>query len=278
MRIAIISDIHGNLEALKTCLTDIKKRNINKIFCLGDIVAKGYHSEECVKLVRENCEIAVQGNCDIDVDPEIYKTSQHNIPVDLLKKRANWIKNSMSEESREYLLNLPFSYEFYMSGSLIRLFHAHPEKKTGVIINEDTYEAKYRMFEPSENTVSNKVADIVIYGHLHAPFMNKMYNKTLINVGSVGNSFNVIRDDEKDSNVLETTAINYLILEGEYGSKEYGANFSFEFVRVPYDIDKELENLDKNLEPEAYEKELKEGRYRNMSKILEKKNELNLKK
>ena len=120
-----------------------------------------------------------------------------------------------------------------------------------------------------------KVADIVIYGHLHSPFMNKFYNKTLINVGSVGNSFDVVRDSKKDSNCKETTAINYLIIEGEYGAMEYGANFSFEFVRVPYDIDKELENLDKNLEPESYKRELQEGVYRNMSKILEKKEELN---
>ena len=275
MRIAIISDIHGNLEALKTTLKDIKKRNIDKIFCLGDIVEKGCHAEECVKLVRENCDIVVQGNCDVDIDESVYTVSKHNISVDLMKKRANWLNELLSEESKKYLLSLPFSYEFYMSGSLIRIFHAHPEKKTGVIINEDSYETKYKMFEPSENTVSQKVADIVIYGHLHAPFMNKMYNKTLINVGSVGNSFNVVRDDKKDSNVLETTASNYLILDGEYGAENYGADFSFEFVRVPYDIDKELEDLDKNLEPEAYEKELKEGRYRNMSKIQEKQDELN---
>lgn len=60
MRIAIISDIHGNLEALKTCLADIKKRNIDKIFCLGDILAKGCHAEECVKLVRENCDVIIK--------------------------------------------------------------------------------------------------------------------------------------------------------------------------------------------------------------------------
>lgn len=274
MRIAIISDVHGNLEALKTCLADIQKRNIDKIFCLGDIVEKGCHAEECVKLVRENCEVVVQGNCDVDLDLTVHKVCKHNIPVELMQARVNWLNHLLSEESKQYLLNLPFSYEFYMSGSLIRLFHAHPEKKSGVMINEDSYESKYRMFEPSENTVSQKIADIVIYGHLHAPFMNKFYNKTLINVGSVGNSFNVIRDDKKDSNVLETTAIHYLILEGEYGAEEYGANFSFEFVRVPYDIDKELEDLDKNLEPEAYLAELKEGRYRNMSKILEKQEEL----
>lgn len=214
----------------------------------------------------------------MDFNPDHYTQSKHNIPVELLKQRAEWIRDSISKESKEFIKTLPFSYEFYMSGSLIRLFHAHPEKLSGVIINEDTYESKYRMFEPSENTVSQETADVVIYGHLHAPFMNKMYNKTLINVGSVGNSFNVVRDEQKDSNVLETTAIHYLILEGEYGAKEYGADFSFEFVRVPYDIDKELEDLDKNLEPEAYRAELKEGKYRNMSKIEEKAKELNLKK
>ena len=161
-----------------------------------------------------------------------------------------------------------------MSGSLVRLFHAHPEEINGVIVNEDSYEKKYVMFKPSKKTVSQKCADIVIYGHLHAPFMNKMYNKTLINVGSVGNSFNVIRDDEKDSDVRETTVANYLILDGEFGVEEYGSNLSYEFVRVPYDIEKELEDLDKNLEPELYIKELKEGRYRNMSKIRERKNNL----
>ena len=274
MKIAIISDIHGNLEALKATLEDIKNRNVDKIFCLGDTIAKGNHAEECVKLVRENCEVVVQGNCDIDFDPDIYTYSIHNIPLDLLKARANWIRESVSEESREFLLNLPFSYEFYMSGSLIRIFHAHPENFGKVIINEDTYEAKYEMFKPSSKTMSQKVADIVIYGHLHAPFMNKMYNKTLINVGSVGNSFNVVRDDEKDSDVMETTQSNYLIIEGNYGAEEYGDKFSFEFVRVPYDIEKELEDLDMNLEAKSYEGEIREGRYRNMSKIKEKSDEL----
>lgn len=63
-RIAIISDIHGNLEALKSVLDDIKERNINRIFCLGDIIAKGTHQQECVDLVKEKCEVIIKGNCD----------------------------------------------------------------------------------------------------------------------------------------------------------------------------------------------------------------------
>lgn len=99
--------------------------------------------------------------------------------------------------------------------------------------------------------------------------MDKLYNKTLINVGSVGNSFDVIRNPKKDSNVLETTKSNYFIIEGEYGSKEYTSEVSFQFVKVPYDIDKELEDEKNNIEQENYRFELKEGKYRNMQKIYD---------
>ena len=65
MKIAIISDIHGNLEALKATLKDIEKRKVDEIICLGDIIAKGIHPKECIQLVRKKCEIVLQGNCDL---------------------------------------------------------------------------------------------------------------------------------------------------------------------------------------------------------------------
>ena len=106
-------------------------------------------------------------------------------------------------------------------------------------------------------------------GHIHHPYMDKIYNKTLINVGSVGNSFDVIRNDSKDSSVLETTKSNYLIVEGEYGVQEYTSDISFTFVKVPYNIDKELEDESLNIEKDNYRFELKEGRYRDMTGINE---------
>ena len=63
-KIAIISDIHGNLEALKSTLNDIRKRNIKNIYCLGDIIAKGTNANACINLVKENCKIVLKGNCD----------------------------------------------------------------------------------------------------------------------------------------------------------------------------------------------------------------------
>ena len=54
-KIAIISDIHGNLVALEEVLKDIKSRNINHICCLGDLVAKGSQPKETIELVKKEC-------------------------------------------------------------------------------------------------------------------------------------------------------------------------------------------------------------------------------
>ena len=266
MKIAIISDIHGNLEALKVTLKDIEKRNVDRIICLGDTIAKGIHPKECLDLIKEKCEIVLQGNCDAHFSMEhehIDKMPEQE------QKRIKWNQSLINKEDREYLSNLPFCYEFYMSGSLLRLFHATPTINNKAIINVNKIEEKYQMFLPSEHTQSQNVADVVIYGHIHHPYMDKIYNKTLINVGSVGNSFDVVRSAQKDSNVLETTKAYYLIIEGEYGSKEYNSEISFQFVRVPYDIEKELEDEYKNIEKENYRCELTKGRYRDMTKVNE---------
>ena len=264
MKIAIISDIHGNLEALKTTLKDIEKRKADKIICLGDIIAKGVHSKECIELIKKNCEIVIQGNTDV------YFSMEHkniNEMPEQEQKRIKWNQSLISKEDREYLLNLPYCYEFYMSGSLVRLFHATPIVNNKAIINVDSIETKYQMFLPSKNTVSQNIADVVMYGHLHHPYMDKIYNKTIINVGSVGNSCDAIRNKNKDSNVLETTRSNYLIIEGEYGSREYTSDISFQFIKLPYNIDKELEDECINIEKENYRFELKQGMYRDMTRI-----------
>ena len=185
------------------------------------------------------------------------------------QKRIEWNQSLISKEDREYLLNLPFCYEFYLSGSLVRLFHASPTANDKKVLNVSDFETKYEMFLPSEKTTSQNVADVVIYGHIHHPYMDKIYNKTLINIGSVGNSYDVIRNDSKDSNVLETTKSNYMIIEGEYASRDYTSDISFQFIKVPYDIDKELEDEELNQEKDSYRYELKEGRYRDMAKVNE---------
>ena len=262
-KIAIISDIHGNLEALKTVLEDIKKRNITRIFCLGDIIAKGTHQQECVDLIRENCEIVIRGNCDRVYEDGAEELGNNETEI----KRNNWKRSKLNKESINYLFNLPFCYEFYMSGRLIRLVHAHPEKIDKFAGNIDKIERLYELLLPSENTISNEIADILIYGHTHVQNMQKMYNRTIINTGSVGNPIEVFRNDEKNADDRNTTVANYLILSGNYNSKNINEEISYEFINLPYDIEKELSDNDDNIELESYIEEIRKGKYRDMEKI-----------
>lgn len=262
-KIAIISDIHGNLEAINSVIEDIKERKIEKIFCLGDIVAKGTHQEECVNLIKENCEIVLKGNCDDYFTSKIDRETKPEIEL----KRIDWIDSKLSDESKNFLKSLPYSFEFYLSGRLVRLFHATPNKINGFVGNIDTIDRLYSLFLPSKNTISNKKADVVVYGHIHTPFIQRIYNRTIINSGSVGNAIDVFRNIDKDADVKNTTLANYVILSGKYDSKDINEEISFELVNVPYDIEKELDANTDNIEIDSYKEELRSGKYRNMEKI-----------
>ena len=261
-KIAIISDIHGNYEALTTVLNDIEKRNIKTIFCLGDIIAKGVHPSECLNLIREKCQVILRGNCD-----ELLLDNIENY-TGIVKERRIWNQSMLTDEEKEFLLNLPYCYEFYMSGSLIRMFHSHPEEIYRMVSNIDNIEEKRTLFMPSINTISNDIADIIIYGHLHTPYLDKIYNRTIINAGSVGNSIDIVRNDKFDANEMEITQAYYVIIEGNLESKEYDSSLSIQFIRVPYDIEKELNTSKMNIETESYTKELKEGKYRDIKRLV----------
>ena len=263
MKIAIISDIHGNLEALKAVLNDIKKREIDKIYCIGDIIAKGTHQQECYDLVKENCDVIIKGNCDEHFTKELDTSTMSEIEA----KRYKWINSKLNLKTKEEIRNLAFSYEFYLSGRLIRLLHAHPENTYSFVGNIDSLEKLYSLVLPSKNTMSNLKADILIYGHIHTPFIQKIYNRYIINTGSVGNSIDVFRNKEKDGNIMNTTAANYLILNGNLDSKDINDSVSFELVTVSYDIKKELKENDDNIEYTEYATELQNGVYRDMEKI-----------
>ena len=219
--------------------------------------------QECINLVKEKCKIVIKGNCD-----EFFSSN-----LDLNEKpiqeinRYNWIRSKLNDESINYLRNLPFCHEFYMSGRLVRLIHAHPEETYKFVGNIDLPDKLYELFLPSSKTISNDKADIVIYGHIHTPFMQKIYNRTIINTGSVGNSIDVFRNKTKDGNVKNTTVANYLILSGNLNSKDINEKISYELVNIPYNIDKELSKNIDNIEYESYQEEIKNGKYRDMEKI-----------
>lgn len=263
-KIAIIADIHGNREAIKRALDDIKIRGCNKIICLGDIICKGRFSNECVELIRASCDVVLRGNCDdyYTRDHDLDKLSEQN------RRRVLKYKKELTTENKEYLSKLPFCYEFYLSGRFVRLFHAGPDSVYNYSNTSigATIEKKYKMFEPNVLTLSDNVADLVVYGHIHTQVMSKIYNRTLVCCGSIGNNLDYVRNDCKDGNILNTTCINYVILEGVLDSKEY-TSMDIDFIQVPYDIDKELADSKNIAESDSLYYELKYGRYRDIKKI-----------
>lgn len=237
-RIAIISDIHGNIPALQAVLTDIKSRSISRIFCLGDLIGKGPSSDAAVDLVQKTCEIVIKGNW----DDYITKTSDHSAVI--------WHQNKLGKRRLDYLSELPFSIEFYMSGKFIRLFHASPRSIYERIQPWDSQEQRLSLFKSSEQCQHELNADVIGYGDIHNAYIQNFSGKTLFNVGSVGNP-------------LEITQASYAIIEGQYHSKEQ-STFGIQLIRVPYDIELSVKQAIEDDMPslEAYIKELRTAQYR----------------
>ncbi len=93
MRTAVISDIHGNLPALKAVLEHIDGQNVDRIICLGDILGYGPYPVECVDIVAERCEWSLMGNHDFGV---LYEPTNFNVAAE---QAAYWSREQFELES-----------------------------------------------------------------------------------------------------------------------------------------------------------------------------------
>lgn len=220
-RIAIISDIHGNVPALEAVLSDIRRRGIARIVCLGDLVGKGPEPAEAVDLVRSHCEITVQGNWDLGI----------NMPQD--KEAGLWQQQRLGDERLAYLRALPFSLDLMLSGRRVRLFHASAVSVYHRVLRKAPKADKLAMFDNTELTGAfpgGERPDVVIYGDIHKTYMHTLRGKDgsgliLYNCGSVGAPYDGIPQ------------ACYAIIEGVPDGGE-AAPFSMQTVRVPYDIER----------------------------------------
>ncbi len=247
-KIAIFSDIHANIVALDAIIDDLKSKNIKKIYCLGDSVGKGPDPDLVFNKLKAICDVMILGNSDYAICKSALITANP------------WTANKLGPENLEYISNLPISYEFYLSGHLVRLFHASPYNL------DDVYNPMYnnpvlakskkgeRLYDPEllfHNTEfinkksSDPVPDIVVYGHIHTPFIVRFKNKTLINTGSVGASTEMLNTDINEESNKFSTLASYIIMEGNLDSKDLNS-ISFQIVRVPYDLDKQLTRINES--------------------------------
>lgn len=251
-KIAIISDVHGNITALQAVIDDIEKRNIKHIYCLGDSILKSCNSDLVIDLLREKCDVILKGNCDEAI-------TRPDIP-----KGKFWTRDRIGEERASFIYNLPVFYEFYMSGYLIRLFHSSPFgldyvynpmfSNKNTIYSSTELESALDLFENTDfigKGPESPIPDIVGYGHIHTPNIFRIRNKMIFNPGSVGMPIEMLNDNLNDKTNKFSTVASYAILEGDLNSKEL-TSFSINLVRLPYDIEKELLLLEQSTLPNKH--------------------------
>ena len=134
MKVAILSDIHGNMQALESVMKDINKNGCEKVLCLGDLAMAGPEPSKVIDFVKSQSNwTVIQGNTDkmiADFSPEILKNTERVFPV-----MAHALADDvlfLSDDRKEYLKNLPAQKELKIEGVKILMVHGSPRRN-----NED---------------------------------------------------------------------------------------------------------------------------------------------
>ncbi len=227
---AIISDIHGNLEALEAVLADIRAQNISEIYCLGDIVGYGPNPRECIDVVMSNCAVTILGNHDQAAmfDPEGFNAGA--------ERAIFWTRSQLeggdpkgNDERWEFLGELP---RMKRDGDFLFVHGSARNPLNEYVFPEDIYNQR------KMERIFGLVDHYCFQGHTHIPgvFLDDYSfnsptelghqfqfgsSKALVNVGSVGQP----RDGDNRA--------SYVILDGKTVS----------FRRVVYDFQKTAEKI-----------------------------------
>jgi putative phosphoesterase len=206
LKIAVLSDIHSNLTALKAVLEDLPK--VDEILCLGDLVGYAAEPNEVVELVRERNIRCVMGNHDYAA-----VTGDVRGLNELAAGAALWTHRTLREENRRFLRSLPLEARLKLSGKSLYLAHGSPR--------DPLWEYVFPELPNSSllEIVRGVEADLSLFGHTHVPMERKIFGKLVLNPGGVGQP----RD-------LDPRA-SYMLLELD------GEEPRIQIRRVKYDID-----------------------------------------
>ena len=216
MRIAIVSDIHGNLTAFEAVLRDLRQTSPDLIFHGGDLADAGASPVEIVDRIRELGWAGVVGNTDeMLAMPETLEefASQSKAPASLwavVREMAVFTRAALGEERIAWLRGLP---QIQKHGP-VALVHAIPENRWKAPMPEASDAEMEAAYSPLGR-------EIVVYGHIHRPFVRRISKMTVINTGSVSLSYD---GDRRAA---------YLLLDESEAT----------IRRVEYDVDREITAL-----------------------------------
>lgn len=209
MKLALISDIHSNFEALSAVLDEIQRRAIDEIICLGDIIGYGPDPVQCLEVVRDRNIVCLLGNHDVAA----FDPGQRATFTRLARAAIEWTAPILQQPHIAFLRSLPYAVKRHGC----TFVHAAP-------LDPEAFEYILNDFSASRH-FGGFTTPICFIGHTHQPdiFCEDMTTRTvqrgmrfIVNAGSIGQP----RDGDPRAcfGVFDADA------------------FTFEHVRVPYDI------------------------------------------
>jgi predicted phosphodiesterase len=223
MRVAVISDMHGNDIAFEEVEADIQQRKIDQIVCLGDAIQGGPQPAAVVQRLRAlNCPVVI-GNADAWLISGI-ETADEGIPPERLKKMGdirNWSLSQLTEDDRAFIANFQPTVTLNLEDGLDLLcFHGSPTSFDDIILPAALDDEFQKFLGPYAD-------HILTGGHTHAQQIRRNGELFFFNPGSVGFAYSHYQLDGQFS---ADPWAEYAILTVEKGQT------SLEFRRLPFDV------------------------------------------
>ena len=158
MRVAVLSDIHANRQALAAVASDIERQGVDEIWCLGDVVGYGASPLECLEWVEKRANLVIKGNHDHAVASG--EMAWFN-PV--AAQAARWHAQVLSPPDRARLYAWPEEVARRIDGMRILLVHGSPDDPLHEYVRPGDAHAGVRRWDG--------VADLILMGHTHVPFL-----------------------------------------------------------------------------------------------------------
>lgn len=215
MRIALFGDVHGNLTALRAVVADMDALGVERRICLGDLAFRGPEPREVVAAVAEmRLEAVVVGNTDqwlFQGFPEGFAPGEERMRQ--LETYRAWCLERLDAASLDWLHRLSLRHTTSLGELAVCAVHSSPRS------TEDWYPSSLSDQELERIFEGAPASDVLVYGHIHTPFLRRIHGRWLANAGSVGNPLD---GDARAS---------YLLIEAEGGS------VTLSIRRVRYDVE-----------------------------------------
>lgn len=182
MRIAVISDIHGNLQALEAVLDDIAVEQPERVYCLGDLVGYASSPNEVSERIRAEGFPTIMGNYDDGVGFERDECGcayREALDRELGQQSLAWTKAHTTAENKAFLRSLRPELRLDVDGKRVLLVHGSPRKMNEYLFEDRPLSSFQRLAQSSS-------ADVIVFGHTHVPYWKSVNGTLFVNAGSVG--------------------------------------------------------------------------------------------